>query len=150
MDDAVVRVHHAPITKAKIACILGKSIYLLARHGVGNGFILVVSRRVVVGHTKDLLRSEAFNATCPKARKSLWACHLVCIEAVDVKLVGAIGYVLYHVFVPYFIEKRVHELSVLKTTSRGKPPCSFYLNELIASMYASTLAVTMSVLAPKP
>ena len=63
MDDAVVGVHHPPIGKSELASIGRKRVHLFARHGVGNGFILVVRRRVVVGHAEDVVGPKTLQTT---------------------------------------------------------------------------------------
>ena len=136
MDNAVIRRHHAIMRQSEIGCILRQHIYLIPGNRILNRFILIVCRRIMIRHTENLPRTETLQTSGPHAFKGLWRCHLMTIESVDIQLRGAVGYLLDYMPVPYFIKKCIHS--------------SVFLNLLIQSIYASTEAVTMSVLAPKP
>ena len=134
VDNTVVLRVHAEMLQAEVLRILGQRIHLRLRHGVLDGFVLIVRWRVVVGHANNLLRTETLKFPCTHTLKGLRRRHFVAIQAVDVQLRRPVVNHLHHMLVPYLVEKRVH--------------C--FLNLLIQSIYASTEAVTMSVLAPKP
>ena len=136
MDNTIILIHHTVMRQSEVFGILRQRADLLGRNGVFDGFILIVCRCVVVGHTENLVRTKTLQPTSSHTVKRLRRSHLMTIEAVYIKLGGTIVYDLYDVLVPYFVEKCVHS--------------SFCLNLLIQSIYASTLAVTISVLAPKP
>ena len=104
MDDAVVGRHHAVVGQSELAGITLQRVHLLLRHGVGDGFVLVVSGRVVVGHAVNLSRTEALQTARTQTVESLRRCHLVTIEPVNIKLCGTVGHNLHHVLVPYLVE----------------------------------------------
>ena len=84
MDDAVVGRHHAVVGDAKLLGVTRQRLYLLTADGVGDGLVLVVRRRVVVGHTIDVVGTEAAQSTLSHPFESLRRRHLVTVEAVDV------------------------------------------------------------------
>ena len=58
--------------------------WMLARYGVGNGFVLIMGRCVMVGHTEDVVGAEAFQSTALESCKGLRTRHFVCVKAIDV------------------------------------------------------------------
>ena len=104
MNDAVVGRHHAEVGQGKVARILGKGVDLLLRHGVGNGLVLVVRGRVMVGHAENLPWTEALQSPRPHAGKGLGRSHLVAVQAVDIELRRTVVNLLNHVSVPDFVE----------------------------------------------
>ena len=72
------------LSKAKVVCILCERVNLLTRYGVGNGFVLIMGRCVMVGHTEDVVGAEAFQSTALESCKGLRTRHLVCVKAIDV------------------------------------------------------------------
>ena len=71
MDDAIVSGHHAIVRQSEILGILRQRTDLLGRDGVGNGLVLVVRRRVVVGHAVDFVWTETLQSTGSHAVESL-------------------------------------------------------------------------------
>ena len=112
VDDAVVRVHHSEVSESEVFAVFGECVHLFTRNGVFDGFVLVVGRCVVVGHTENLLRAETLESAAAHSLESLRAGHLVSIEAVNIELVGTVFHVLHHVLVPDFVKKRVHEMGI--------------------------------------
>jgi hypothetical protein len=96
--------------KAEFGGISGKGVNLLFGNRVGDRFVLVVSRGVVVGHADYLFRTQAFYAAAAHAVKSLGRGHFVAIKTVDIKLYGAVLYLLYHMFIPDFVEESIHKV----------------------------------------
>ena len=104
MDDAIIRRHHAVICQSEFGSILFECIHLRLRYKILNGFILIVGRRVMIGHTVYLLRTEALQSSGPHAFKGLGRCHLVAVQAVDIQLLWTIFHLLHHMCIPYFIK----------------------------------------------
>ena len=104
VDDAVLGVHHAEVRQAEVLSVLSQSIYLSARHGVFYRFVLVVRRRIMVGHAIDVVGAETPQPAPPHALEGLRTGDLVAVEAVDVELCGAVLHLLHHVGVPDFVE----------------------------------------------
>ena len=112
VDNAVLFVHHTEMGQSKLLGIAGQRIHLCLAHRVFDGLVLVVSRRVVVRHTVDLLWAKALQATTAHTFKSLRTGHLMAIESVDIELSGTIFHLLHHVGIPNLIKKSVHKLRV--------------------------------------
>ena len=108
VNDAVLGIHHAEVCQAKILGILCQRIYLCTRNRVFNRLVLIMRRRVMIGHAKYLLRTETTKAAGTQTFESLRTGYLVAIEAVNVKLCRAILHLLYHVGIPYFIKECIH------------------------------------------
>jgi hypothetical protein len=51
-----------------------------------------------------MIRAETLQPPAPQPVEGLWRSNLMAIEAVYVKLCGTVGYLLYDVAVPYFVE----------------------------------------------
>ena len=83
VNDAVVLVHHAVVFQAELVGVFLQGVYLFARYGVFNRFVLVVGGCIVVGHAVDALGAEAFQAAGSQAGKGLRTGDFVTIEAVD-------------------------------------------------------------------
>ena len=75
--------------------------------GILNWLVLVVGRGVMVGHTEDIARTQAFESAFAHPRESLRRRHFMTEKPVDVKLLGTIIYVLHHVAVPNFVKERI-------------------------------------------
>ena len=104
MDNSISLIHHTEMLQTEVLGILSQSIDLGFRDRVFNGFILVVRRRIMVGHTEYLFRTETFDSACTQSGKSLRARYLMTIKTVYVKLRGTIFHFLYHVCIPDFIK----------------------------------------------
>ena len=104
MDDSVLVVHHAEMGKSEIRSILCKRVHLCLADRVLYGLVLIMSRGVVVRHTKNLIRAQALESALSHSFKCLWRCHLMAVQPVDIKLCGPVLHVLYHMGVPYFIK----------------------------------------------
>ena len=111
MDDAVVLCPHCKMGNPEFLAVGGQCVHLLAANGVVD-YLLLVAGRVVVGHGIYLCRAEHFQTFAAQGIKSLRGGHLMTVEPVDVQLCGAVGYVVYHVLVPYFVKKCIHLLSL--------------------------------------
>ena len=72
MNDAVVRRKHTIVRQTKVLGVLCQSCHLLGTNGVLNGFVLIVRRRVVVGHTEYALGTKTFQSASSHAVESLW------------------------------------------------------------------------------
>jgi hypothetical protein len=107
VDDTVFGVEHTEMVKTELLSILSEGIYLRFAHLILDRFVLVVGRGVMVGHTEDIFRAEAFDSATSHPLESLGACHLMAIEAVDVELFGSILDVLHHVAVPDFVKQSI-------------------------------------------
>ena len=83
MNDAIVLVHHAVVFQAELVGVFLQRVYLVARYGVFNRFVLVVGGCIVVGHAVDALGAEALQAAGSQAGKGLRTGDFVTIEAVD-------------------------------------------------------------------
>ena len=103
MDDTVVLGAHGKVADAKLGAVLCQCLHLFASYGVIDA-LLLVARRVVVGHCHHLLGAEHAYILVSQCIECLRCGHLMAIEAVDVKLGGAILYLLYHVGIPDFIK----------------------------------------------
>ena len=104
VDDTIVLRHHAVVGKTKFSGILRQCVNLLLGYRVLDGFVLIVGRSVMVGHTVDMVGTEALESSLPHTSECLWRRHLVAIETVDVKLCGTVFYLLNDVLVPDFIK----------------------------------------------
>ena len=104
MDDTVVFGHHAIVGETEVGGILCQCIHLLLGYRVLDGFVLIVGGSVMVGHTVDMVGTEALESSLPHTCECLWRRHLVTIEAVDVKLCGTVFNLLYDVLVPDLVK----------------------------------------------
>ena len=100
VDDAVILRHHTVVSQSELFGVLSQRVHLLLRYRIFNKFILIVRWRIVVGHAVNLLGAETFQSASPHTVESLRRCHLVAIQAVDVKLCGSVFYLLHHVLIP--------------------------------------------------
>ena len=104
MDDAVVLRIHAVVSQSKLAGVLFQCVNLCFRYRILDGFVLIVSWCVVVGHADNLLRTETLQAPCPHTLEGLRRRHLVAIQAVYIQLCRPVLHLLHHVCVPYFVK----------------------------------------------
>ena len=79
MDNTVFLVHHSEMRQAEISRILSQCIYLCLRYRVFDRFVLVMSRCIVVRHTIDTFRTEAFQSTGTHSGKSLRTGYLMTV-----------------------------------------------------------------------
>ena len=84
VDDSVPLVHHSEVSQPEIGRIFGQGIHLCFRNRILNGLILIVCRRVMVGHTVDTLRTETLQATGTHPGKSLRTGHFMTIKTVNI------------------------------------------------------------------
>ena len=108
MDDSVLVVHHSEVVESEIGCIFSEGFDLCPADRVLDGLVLVVRRRVVVRHTEDFVRPEAFEASLPHSFESLRRSDFMAVKPVDIELSGSVFHVLHHMGVPNLIEKCVH------------------------------------------
>ena len=146
MDDTVLGRVHLELRDAELLTVLVERVDLFASYGVSDGLVLVVGLYVVVRHGKDLLGAEHLQSALAQALESLWSSHLVAVETVDIQLSGTVLDNLNDVAVPNLIKQGIHIYNMCYRILL----CYFTLNLLMQSIYASTDAVTMSVLAPNP
>ena len=132
MYDAIILAAHGKVLYAKLLTILCQSLHLFASNRVMDS-ILLVAGCVMVGHSHHPLWAEYLEPLVSECVKCLRTGYLMGIESVYIELCGAVGHVLHHMCIPYLVEECIHTL-----------------NLFIQSIYASTEAVTISVLAPKP
>ena len=104
MDDTVSLIHHTEVRQPEVLRVLCESIYLRAGDGVGNGFILVVRRRVMVWHTINTFRPETLQAALAESSKRLRTRYLVAVEPVYVELGGTVVHGLNDMRVPNLIK----------------------------------------------
>ena len=104
MDDTIILRHHAIVCQTEFCRILRQHVNLLTRYRVLDGFILVVCRRIVIGHAVYSLRTEAFQSPGPHTLESLRRRHFVAVEAVDIKLCRPVFHLLHHVLIPYLVK----------------------------------------------
>ena len=104
MDNAVFLIHHAEMLQTEIFRILSQRIHLHLRNSILDRFILIVRRRIVVGHTEYLFRTETFNTSGTQSGKSLRAGYFMAVKPVYVKLRGAVLNLLHNVGIPNFIK----------------------------------------------
>ena len=108
VDNAVFRVHHSEVGQAEFLCVFSQCVDLRTRHFVGNRFVLIACRRVVIGHTENFFRTQAFDAASTESVESLRAGYLMAVKTVDIQLGRTFVHSLHYVLVPYFVKKRVH------------------------------------------
>ena len=104
MDNAVLLVHHAEMLQPEVFRIPGKRIHLRLRNRVFNRLVLIVRRRIMVGHTEYLFRAETLNPPCTQSGKSLRTGYFMAIKPVYVKLCRAVFNLLHNVGIPNFIK----------------------------------------------
>ena len=104
MDNAVFLIHHAEMLQTEIFRILSQRIHLRLRNSILDRFILIVRRRIVVGHTEYLFRTETFKTSGTQSGKSLRAGYFMAVKPVYVKLRGAVLNLLHNVGIPNFIK----------------------------------------------
>ena len=65
MDDAVVFRKHAVVRQSELGGILRQRVHLFLRYRILDGFVLIMSRGVMVWHTIDLLGTETLQSPAP-------------------------------------------------------------------------------------
>ena len=134
----VVLCSHCKMLNTKLLTVCLKSLYLLTSYGIVYA-LLLIRWSIMIRHSIDVTWTKNFQSFVTQRIKSLRCCHLMTIQTIYIQLCGTILYRLHHMSVPYFIKECVHNVYNLAT-----------LNLFIQSIYASTVAVTISVLEPKP
>ena len=71
MDDSIVLRQHAVVGESELLGIAGQGVDLLLRHGVFDGFVLIVRWRVVVGHAKNMAGPETPESALPQTIECL-------------------------------------------------------------------------------
>ena len=104
VDNAIILSVHGEMREPEVRGILAEGVHLFLAHGVLYGFILVMSGRIVVGHAEYLPWTETLQPPRPHASKGLRRRHLMTIEAVYVKLGGAIWHNLHYVLIPNLVK----------------------------------------------
>ena len=104
MYNAIVRVHDAPTSQAKLLTVFIQRVYLSFRHRVGNRQFLSDSRDIMVGHAEDAFGSETFKMSVPHGFKSLRRGHFMAVHTVYVQLHRSVFNSLHHMPVPYLVE----------------------------------------------
>ena len=101
------------MVQPEVGGVFSQRFHLCTRHRVGNRLVLVVCRRVVVGHTVDFVGTETLDAASTQSGKRLRAGYFVAVQAVDVELCRSVVDDLHNVAVPYFVEKCIHYVLIL-------------------------------------
>ena len=105
MYDPVFGVTETEKLEAELAGVVEQRFHLIGRYRILNGFILIVGGDIVVGRTVCALGAHHFQSAAAQTLESLRTCHLVAIMTVNIELVGTVFNVVYHMSVPYFVEK---------------------------------------------
>ena len=71
VDNTIRLVHHAVVRQSEFLGVLSQRRNLIGTDGVLDGFVLIVGWCVMIGHTIDVVRTEAFQSACPHAVESL-------------------------------------------------------------------------------
>ena len=103
MDDTIILGTHGKVADAKLGAVGSEGLHLLATYGVVDAFLLV-TRSVMVGHCHHMIGAEYADVLVSECVERLRCGHLMTVEAVDIKLCGAIFHLLYYVGVPNLIE----------------------------------------------
>ena len=104
MNDAVVFRTHCKVLDTKLLAVGFQRLHLFTPHRVVD-YLLLVGRRVVVGHRHHVVWTEHLDVFVSQRIERLWACHFMCIQAVDVQLRWSILHILHHMGIPNFIKK---------------------------------------------
>ena len=104
MDDTIVLRHHTVVRQSEVCRVLRQRVHLRLRYRILDGLVLIVRRRVMIGHAVDLLRTEALQPSGPHAFERLWRGHLVTVQTVDIELCRSVLHLLHHVPVPNLIK----------------------------------------------
>jgi hypothetical protein len=92
------------IADAEFPGIILQRVYLLARHRILNGFVLIDRRNIMIGNSIGFFGTQKAQLSVSHALKGLRTGDFVAIMPVDVQLGWSVGNSCYHVPVPYFIE----------------------------------------------
>ena len=96
MYDTVFGVTETEKLETELAGVVEQRFHLIGRYRILNGFILIVGGDIVVGRTVCALGAHHFQSA---------AAQTLAIMTVDIELVGTVFNVVYHMSVPYFVEK---------------------------------------------
>ena len=64
MNDSVFGIEHTEVGKSEFLGIAGQCIDLFTGNGVFDRFVLIMCRRVVVGHAVYMVGTETFQSPC--------------------------------------------------------------------------------------